>query len=202
MTEAEYQFKMDTFGEFLALGPRVWKNWDFVKGRVFLGMQDPPKKVYAAVLCHVPKTRKQQAIGRSILQAADRYDLLLSASRLMKVTAEQREKVLLHELVHLGYSGHGKDFRKVCMEVGGVISGAAVTDPGFHMEKKVGHRYKRIMTFDTEAAAKAWFESPVEVATRDMERYVYFSEFLKQGMRADDAKKAAYKMVRWAMVYG
>jgi hypothetical protein len=159
MTEAEFQFKLDTFAEFLALGPRVWKNWDFVKDHCVLEMQPPSVKVHAGVLC----LGKQRAIGRSILQRSERYSLLLHPMA-MDLKPDGLTKILLHELVHLGYSGHGADFRKVCAEVGGVISGSGVTDPGYHVEMKVGARYRKVATFTSEAEAMKWQRN--EVLTR------------------------------------
>lgn len=196
MTNEEYEFKLATFQEFLTLGPRVWRNWDDVKDRVFLSMNSPNKGkqgVLAAVLCHQSGQHKQAAIGQVITNMAARYELLLS-SKLQETPAAGREKVLLHELVHLGYSGHGENFRRVCIAVGGVVSGAAVEDPGFHMEKKVGARYKRMKTFDTEREAKEWFNSPVEIAKRQMEAQM----LLARG----ESKEAVRRALRWRIVYG
>ena len=192
MTEAEFEWKLSTFAEFIALGPRVWRNWDSVKDRVQLGMHSPARGSLAAVSCHI-SGRKQSALGQVITNMADRYDLLLSL-RLQETPAAGREKVLLHEMVHLGYSGHGEDFRRICVAVGGVISGAAVTDPGFHMEKKIGTRYKRMKTFDSEREAEVWFRSPVEVAKRQMEAQV----LLARG----ESKEAVRRALRWRIVYG
>lgn len=205
MTEAEYQFKLDTFAEFLALGPQVWRNWatpmplgsfmrSAVKDRCFLSMQAPDTgNVKAALKCFFPGGGAQGAIGGVIIRPADRYELLL-APHLAEVSADARKRILLHELVHIGYGGHGKRFRTYCKAVGGVISGSAVTDPGFHLEKKVGTRFKRMRTFSTEKEAMAWFQSPEEAAKRNAERAAYES----QGM----TKREAFKQVRWRMIYG
>lgn len=149
--ESVVRFKQACFVDAKALGPTVWRNWDFVADKLTWTTGEPSDGVYAALAY----AGKPKAVGRSLLIAAERYVLVVSY-RAMELDAEQLRKVLLHELVHIGYRGHGEDFRAVCREVGGVVSGRGVTDPGTHVEKKVGHRFKRVRTFDDPKAAEAW----------------------------------------------
>lgn len=144
-------FKRVAYYRAVELGPQVWRNWNFVKDDFKWTPVEPDAKVYAALSMR----GRPQAVGRSVLRRAEGYKLLVS-HRAMKLSQSELDKVLLHELVHIGYSGHGKDFRDVCREVGGVVSGSGITDPGVHIEKKVGHRYRRVHTVQTEAEARAW----------------------------------------------
>lgn len=149
--ESVVKFKRACLDKALALGPTVWKNWNFVADKLGWVTGEPNDKVYAALAY----AGQPKAVGRSILIASERYVLMVSY-RAMELSEEQLRKVLLHELVHIGYRGHGRDFRDVCREVGGVVSGSGVTDPGTHVEKKIGHRYKRVRTFDDPKEAEAW----------------------------------------------
>lgn len=148
------QFKQAAFARAQELGPQVWKNWDFVKDAFKWSPVEPDDKVNAAL----SYAGHPQAIGRSLLRRVERYTLLVSY-RAMDLSADKLDKILLHELVHMGYRGHGKDFRAVCQEVGGVVSGSGITDPGVHVEKKVGHRYRRVHTAKTEAEAMTWLRA-------------------------------------------
>lgn len=144
-------FKQAAYRRAVELGPQVWRNWASVESDFKWSAVEPDAKVYAAL----SMKGRPQAIGRTVVRPAERYRLLVS-HRAMALSQGQLDKVLLHELVHIGYSGHGKDFRDVCREVGGVVSGSGITDPGVHIEKKVGFRYKRVHTVQTEAEARAW----------------------------------------------
>lgn len=152
--EAIVDFKKRMYDRAVELGPTVWKNWDFVKDVFKWTLVEPSHEsdVYAALLVK----GKMSAIGRSVLRRAESYKLAAS-HRMMKLAPDKQDKVLLHELVHIGYGGHGADFRRVCQEVGGIISGSGVEEPGVHLEQKQGPRYVRVKTFQTEQEAKLWF---------------------------------------------
>jgi hypothetical protein len=116
---------------------------------------EPPKEdVYAAI----SYAGAPWAIGRSLIRYPRSATLLVSDA-FLQLDAEKAWKVLLHEAVHLGYRGHGKDFRDVAREVGAVVSGAAVESGGaIEVQKKIGSRYKTVRTFppDQEREALAW----------------------------------------------
>lgn len=185
-------FKKAAFERAKVLGPEVWKNWDFVKDVFFWSPVEPSEVVLAAL--SYPKARTQ-AIGRSLLQRAARYTLLTSF-RAMELNPEQLDKVLKHELVHMGYSGHGKDFIAVCREVGGTVGSAAVTggEEGSYFEQRQPNgRYKRVSAlFPTQAAAMTWFEE--QRAARREQAIAWLAA--NPGKNMNDVTKA----LMWRMV--
>lgn len=158
--ETILSFKKAMFERAVVLGPTVWKNWDFVKDH-FVWSLEEPNKVYASLWCD----GKQRAIGRSVIQRSSTPYRLNVHHSMLELNSAEQDKILLHELVHMGYSGHGRDFINVCREVGGAVSGSGVTEPGVHLERKVGARYKRMQTFHTgdskadERKAREWYRA-------------------------------------------
>jgi hypothetical protein len=152
LAERVLPFKKAMFERAVELGPRVWTNWDFVKDNFKYSFEEPTN-VYASIWAD----GKQYAIRRKVIQKSKTPYVLNIHHSMLELTPEQQDKVLLHELVHMGYSGHSRDFITVCREVGGAVSGSGVTEPGVHLEQKQGSRYKRIRTFDTEQKARDWY---------------------------------------------
>lgn len=203
MTETEYQWRLDTFARFLELGPQVWKNWSDLKERCRLSFESvrAAGSKETALACIVGRDSrhrwKPKAIGRTVYSPVQQYDLLLTTQLMHEYKGPKLDKILLHELVHLGYFGHGPDFRSVCLEVGGVLYGAAANGtPGVHIEQKQPNgRFKRVKTFATEKEAMAWFRDPVESAKRLAAVEKLMDE---QGYRLEDAKK----LLKARLVYG
>ena len=203
MTQDEYEWRMATFSRFIALGPTVWRNWSFVADRIVLSFEvlDERKvvgeKALACVQYQGKSFAKPQAIGRSILRAMPGYALVLSNRLMREYTGVALDKILLHELVHLGYGGHGKDFQHVCKEVGGVIYGAAAVSSKVYAEQKQANgRYKRLHEFESEAALQAWWIDPVNVKARMDEVLAWMRAH--PGRSERDAKAA----LRWRMTAG
>lgn len=204
MTEAEYQFKLDTFGRFLELGPQVWTNWDSVKDRCRLSFDSPrglrsEKRGVLAAIMYRGTTRQKNplAFGRTIHQPMPEYDLLLTPYLMVDFKGPDLDKILLHELVHLGYGGHGADFRAVCTSVGGVLYGKSVRDPGVHIEQRQANgRYKRVKTFKTEPEARAWFNSMEQALIRGEERERW------QLAHPGSSLKEAHAATRWRIIWG
>lgn len=156
-------FKKQMFERAVELGPSVWRNWDSLKDRFSYSFEEP--NVYASLWVDVQDGRKQKAIGRVVTFASKSYRLNVHHS-MMDLTSEKQDAILLHELVHMGYSGHSRDFIRVCREVGGTVSGSGVTEPGVHLEQKQGARYKRIRSFtngatprENELRAREWYKA-------------------------------------------
>lgn len=187
------EFKKAAFERAKVLGATVWKNWDFVKDVFFWSPEEPTEKVMAAL----GVAGRMQAVGRSVLQRATRYRLFVS-HRAMALTPEQLDRILLHELVHMGYGGHGADFRAVCREVGGVIGSDAVTggrEGVWFQQKQPNGRYKSASpTFETRGTAMAWFQHPAQVAARLAEAEAWLAA------RPDKSREDARKALMWRMV--
>lgn len=191
--EKMLEFKKAAFERAKVLGATVWKNWDFVKDVFFWSPEEPTEKVMAAL----GVTGRTQAVGRSVLRRAERYRLLVS-HRAMALTPEQLDRILLHELTHVGYSGHGADFRAVCREVGGVVGSHAVTGgrEGVWFEQRQSNgRYKDASpTFEARGTAMAWFQHPAQVAARLAEAEAWLAA------RPDKSREDARKALMWRMV--
>ncbi len=205
MTEAEYEWRLETFSRFLFLGPSVWTNWNDLKDRCVLGFDSPraagaKETALACIFFRGTTSRansKPKATGRTVYRPMPNYELLLTTQLMNEYTGKALDKILLHELVHLGYAGHGPDFKAVCEEVGGVLYGAAANGtPGVHVEQKQPNgRFKRVKTFSTESEALKWWRDPENVKQRlaDIERLMD-----TRGLRMEDAKK----LMRARLVYG
>ncbi len=155
--EAMLTFKKAAFDRAVELGPTVWpSSWDFVKERFHWSPVEPNAMVDAAL----SYAGSVSAMGRTLMRMAPKYTLLVS-HRAMRHTQSDLDKIILHELVHIGYSGHDERFRAVCSAVGGIVSGSGVTEPGVHIEKKIGARYKVVHSIKEtgtagERAARHW----------------------------------------------
>lgn len=151
--------KQELFKRSVELLPQVWRNWEVLNERYSFTIDQPTGDVLAALLsARLPSGRRQEAIGNSVLRMAPRYVLMVS-TEMFDLTPTERDKVLKHELLHMGYTGHGEDFRRAAVAVGAAISGASVTDgrePGVYAAKKVGARYAVMKRFDTQREAELW----------------------------------------------
>lgn len=191
--EAIVDFKRRAYDRAVELGPAVWENWDFVKDVFFWSPVEPSQPVLAALA--YPKARTW-AIGRKVIQRAPKYKLLVSF-RAMTLTPEKLDAVLKHELLHIGYSGHGPDFRKVCREVGGVVGSDAVDgEAGTWFEQRQPNgRYKKASpTFETEPLAMAWFHDPAQREVRRAQAIAWLVANPGKGM-ADVQKALMWRMV-------
>jgi hypothetical protein len=97
------------------------------------------------------------AIHNSLLRYPNdrRYTLRVS-DELLEMPPEAVEKVLIHEACHIGYRQHGHDFCACAKEYGGVVTMCQLDNPGYHVQRKEGSRYKTIATFPSEREALAW----------------------------------------------
>jgi len=197
VTREEYEFKLTTFNRLLELGPQVWRNWDTVRGRMMLAFDRiGGAKDTALAAIRYRGVGQPQAIGRVITRAMGAYEFL-TEPELMRYSGDALDKILLHELVHLGYPGHREDFKRVCKEVGGVLYGAAATSSEVRLEKRQPNgRYKPVKTFATEAEAVAYFKDPEQVLLRKQEH--------EEWLAADPTrtKKDAYAALRWRIAAG
>jgi len=103
------------------------------------------------------RTARPMAVGRHLISYPSEATLRIS-DRLLTLPPEKIRKILLHEAAHLGYSGHGAEFRAVAREVGATVSESGLDDDVVQVQKKVGARFKTVRTFPgvDERAAQAW----------------------------------------------
>lgn len=159
------EFKQAMFHRAVELLPRVWTNFEKLRERFDWHFENPSRGVLAGLYT----CRNQFAIGASVLRMCEHYMLVVSPE-LMGHAPEAQDKVLLHELCHMGYSGHGAKFREHCTRVGGVVSGAGVggeVEPGVYVEWKPpgATRYTRHpQRFESQAEAHAFARQ--EIAAR------------------------------------
>lgn len=187
------KFKKAAFERAKELGPEVWKNWDFAKD-VFRWSPNEPTDAVLAALSH-PKG-PTLAIDRRLLRRVAHYTLLVSF-RAMELAPADLDKILKHELLHMGYPHHNADFRKVCREVGGVIADASVTggvEENFFEQRQPNGRYKRASpSFATEEEALAWFNSQEQKDARLAQAKAWLDA--NPGMGRSDVMKA----LNWRM---
>lgn len=192
--EAIVDFKKRAYDRAVELGPAVWENWDFVKETFFWSPVEPSLPVLAALVYPSART---WAVGRKIIQRAPKYKLLVSF-RAMTLTPEKLDAVLKHELLHIGYSGHGPDFRKVCREVGGVVGADAVDGKAgtWFEQRQPNGRYKQASpTFESEPLAMSWYHDAAQREARRAQAVAWLAA--NPGKGPVDAQKA----LMWRVVY-
>jgi len=192
--EAIVDFKKRAYDRAVELGPAVWENWDFVKETFFWSPVEPSLPVLAALVYPSART---WAIGRKIIQRAPKYKLLVSF-RAMTLTPEKLDAVLKHELLHIGFSGHGPDFRKVCREVGGVVGADAVDGKAgtWFEQRQPNGRYKQASpTFESEPLAMSWYHDAAQREARRAQAVAWLAA--NPGKGPVDAQKA----LMWRVVH-
>lgn len=62
--------------------------------------------------------RFQSTLGRTQINGNDDGAVCLSSKLLRVGTEEEIEQILLHELAHIKYPDHGREFKKLCKKMG------------------------------------------------------------------------------------
>jgi predicted SprT family Zn-dependent metalloprotease len=99
------------------------------------------------------KTRPK-AIGNSMIYM-NKHHTLYVAPHTLKLSPETIRRVVRHEVIHIGYQLHNKEFFEMCQEYGASLtcSSDASNLPPFQAQVKEGSRYKTIRRFDKETEA-------------------------------------------------
>jgi hypothetical protein len=147
----------------------VWKNPEWILPHIHLSEEEPVdyppyKKVLASIA--YPHKPKPWAVGDSLIRRAAQYTLRVSNDLLVLPAVEVR-RILIHEAAHIGYPGHGREFRDLVVAKGGVVSGSGLDTGGvIEVQVKLGHRYKTVKTFppEEEKQAMAWVREQVAAA--------------------------------------
>lgn len=150
------------FAAFKQAVRHVWVNADFVLDVIDMSDEAPVENVLASIAYAGNVT----AIRDHLLRRAPHYTLRVSDGLLILPAVEVR-RVLIHEAAHLGYRGHGADFRALVVAKGGVVAGAGVDSGGvIEAQVKMGARYKTVRTFpqDTPKDAERWVREQIDAA--------------------------------------
>lgn len=129
----------------------TWGNF-FERNKVEFDFEiTEPKKTHARVI--YPEGRTPRAISRTIVSFPryndDKKVKVQAGTDLFNLDEEIINKVIKHEVVHLGHPNHDKNFRRVAREIGTDISMSQILGKGFRVQVKEGSRYKDAKTFQT-----------------------------------------------------
>ena len=144
----------DILGRFREAAVKVWGEDSVKRLNILLGDEEPEGDHLAAL----KYAGTPWAIGDSLVRYSTKYTLLVAPALLDQDDATI-DKILIHEAVHIGYRGHGQDFRRLVRQHGGAVS-ASAAEAGYKIavQRKEGSRYKTIREFDAgaEIEATAW----------------------------------------------
>lgn len=135
-------------------------TWTFKQGQHEIRANN----VLAAVVCN----GRQSASGRTILARCPSYIIYFSDRLLEDTDDEKVDKVLKHEVLHLGYHKHTAAFYAVAHEVGAAITESAANGEKPYIEIKEGARFKKFMEFETFQEAKAYAQNGVRTPGSDL----------------------------------
>lgn len=123
-----------------------------------IGKEEPPASL------EYLRSAMPVAVGRHLIRYPREATLRVS-DELLVMSPEHIHKILLHEAIHLGYAGHGKEFRDVAREVGAVVTTAGLETGGkIEVQKKIGARFKTQREFpdSEEREATAWVKAQAQ----------------------------------------
>jgi hypothetical protein len=153
------------FEMFKEAGNKMWASGEQVTSLVTLSQEEPTAGTLASL---ARPTGRLRAVGNIIIRPAAKYVLRVS-DRLLGMGTDHVRKIMIHEAGHLGYDGHGTDFRSIVTRNGGALSETGLQDgDAFHIQRKEGSRFKTIKSFENEQAARIWVR---EEARRQPGRY-------------------------------
>ena len=97
------------------------------------------------------------AIGETLVRFPGEMTIYVSP-RLTRKSKENIEKIVIHEVFHIGYSKHTKEFYRLVKKHGGVPSEIALSDERIAVQVKRGSRYKTIRKFKDIEEARSYAE--------------------------------------------
>lgn len=153
-----FDARLQAFEEFQAHARRIWKNADAVPVQLSL---EEPRNALASVSTH----GSPRSLGSIILNPEQTRTVRLS-SEVLAFPPEALSKILIHEALHLGISGHGARFRLACAKHGGALSGRDARGAPVVVERKVGARFRLVKEFPRESLqeAKAFMRESVRIS--------------------------------------
>ena len=101
---------------------------------------------------------RPQAISNVLIQVPKNMTLYISES-FFDFSEEDREKIIIHEVIHIGYSPHNEAFLKQVKKFGGVRSLSELENLGIQLQSKIRknkkERFKTIETFGNDEMVEA-----------------------------------------------
>jgi len=131
---------------FLYHARRVWgDNIDTISFKFEFKKQKSPMSIaYKA---------RPQAIQNALVSVPKDITLYISED-FFSYSEEDREKIIIHEVIHIGYTGHGEKFLTQVKKFGGVRSITELEDLGIKLQSKLRSdkrgRFKTVQTFGTD----------------------------------------------------
>ena len=138
---------------------RVWGKEEMAR-LTFKLNPDPPKSKHAvASLSWRGRQRRDLAFPR------DKTFILSVSPDMLFHPLDVIKKFLIHEAVHIGYPRHTKAFYLKNKQVGGAVSEheALGGKTRYFVERKEGHRFKKVYEAKDEHDAMNWYKKEVLV---------------------------------------
>ena len=138
ITDFEYLFRKKS--------KKIWRNDILNKVNFKFSISNVPK-TYASV--NWKATAKPKAYGNSLYSVAKDIEVKVKPA-FFDLPKKHQKKILIHEIGHIGYPQHNKEFREFVNKFGGTISVNALTKK-YLVQVKEGSRYvtiKEIENFD------------------------------------------------------
>lgn len=112
---------------------------------------DPDRKTRMAIGGFQQRPR---AIGNRMYWMNKKH-ILYVAPHTLKLSPETIRRIVRHEVIHLGYQLHNKEFFEMCQKYDATLTCTAEASnlPPFQVQTKEGNRYKTIRRFDKETEA-------------------------------------------------
>jgi hypothetical protein len=130
---------------FLFNARRVWG--DVIDEIHFKFTKREPKKGHVLSLAYSSRPR---AISNALISAPTKMNLYYS-DIIFNYSKEDIEKIIIHEVIHIGYPDHTEEFMKQVTKFGGVKSMAHLEGLGIQVQSKKRAnkrgRFKTVMTF-------------------------------------------------------
>ena len=130
---------------FLFNARRVWG--DVVDKINFKFTKRPPKKGHVLSLAY---NLRPKAIGDALISAPRDMNLYYSES-IFEYSKEDAEKIIIHEVIHIGHSNHTEEFMRQVVKFGGIKTLTHLEGLGIQLQVKKRAdkrgRFKTIMTF-------------------------------------------------------
>lgn len=114
-----------------------------------------------------------RAIGDMLVEAPRKVTLKISADA-SSLSDAAFANMLRHEALHLGYQHHDRNFIYVANKYGIPVSEHALRGGRVLLQVKQGARYVTIGEFDTETAAKRYYNDEYRVAHPGMKARLHF----------------------------
>lgn len=143
-----FDARVRAFDIFREEARRIWSNAEAVP--VQLSLDEPGK----GCLASVTTLGTPRSIGSRVLNPERTRTLRLSAE-VLAFPPEALRKILIHEALHLGISGHGARFMRACALYGGARTGQEARGAPVVVACKEGRRFRVVREFPRESLNEA-----------------------------------------------